>query len=62
MALRAGLHLAPEASSPSPVAEGPALSVDGLSVRLGGREVLHDVSFSMAARRGNGPDRDERGG
>lgn len=49
MALRAGLHLASEAFSPSPVAEGPALLVDGLSVRLGGREVLHDVSFSVAA-------------
>ena len=49
MALRAGLHVAPEALSPSPVAQGPALSVDGLSVRLGGREVLHDVSFSVAA-------------
>ena len=37
---------------PSPDASGsmvPALSVKGLSVRLGGREVLHDVSFSVAA-------------
>jgi zinc/manganese transport system ATP-binding protein len=46
-------HVVPEASSgqgpTAPVAAGPALSVQGLSVRLGGREVLHDVSFTVAA-------------
>jgi ABC-2 type transport system ATP-binding protein len=32
---------------PTPLA--PALSVDGLRVRRGGREVLHDLSFDVAA-------------
>jgi len=31
----------------TPVDQDDALSVDGVSVRLGGREVLHDVRFSI---------------
>ncbi len=30
-------------------AEAPLLAVEGVSVRLGGREVLHDVSFAVGA-------------
>ena len=33
----------------TPATAGPALSVEGLSVRLGGREILHDVTFAVAA-------------
>jgi zinc/manganese transport system ATP-binding protein len=49
MALRAGLNLAPGAPTAAPEAPAPALRVDGLSVRLAGREVLHDVTFAVAA-------------
>ena len=48
MALRAGLNLAPGRRRPPP-SSAPALRVDGLSVRLAGREILHDVTFSVAA-------------
>jgi zinc/manganese transport system ATP-binding protein len=34
-------------SQDSAVAQDDALTVDGVSVRLGGREVLHDVRFSI---------------
>jgi hypothetical protein len=33
------------------LASGPALEARGLSVRRGGREVLHDVAFRLPARR-----------
>jgi zinc/manganese transport system ATP-binding protein len=49
MALRAGLNLAPGAPPAAPEAPAPALRVDGLSVRLAGREILHDVTFAVAA-------------
>jgi zinc/manganese transport system ATP-binding protein len=49
MALRAGLNLAPGAPTAAPEAPAPALRVDGLSVRLAGREILHDVTFAVAA-------------
>jgi zinc/manganese transport system ATP-binding protein len=41
--VRRGEHAAGE------VAAGEVLSVQGVSVRLGGREVLHDVSFAIRA-------------
>ena len=37
-----------------------ALAVEGVSVRLGGREVLHDVRFSIRAGRVHGPHRVQR--
>jgi len=49
MALPPGLALGRKESLSSAGAGEPALRVDGLSVRLSGREVLHDVSFSVAA-------------
>jgi zinc/manganese transport system ATP-binding protein len=49
MPLRAALNLVQEKSATTSTTAGPVLRVDGLSVRRGGREILHDVTFSLAA-------------
>jgi zinc/manganese transport system ATP-binding protein len=41
--------VAPADSRIATEADAPVLSVEGVSVRLSGREVLHEVSFSLAA-------------
>jgi zinc/manganese transport system ATP-binding protein len=47
--LRAGIDQGRVSSPGASASTVPALRVEGLSVRLGGRDVLHDVSFSVAA-------------
>ncbi|HXW79485.1 MAG TPA: metal ABC transporter ATP-binding protein [Acidimicrobiales bacterium] len=49
MSVPAAIDLAETAAPKTPSEAGPALCVDGLTVWLQGREVLHDVSFSLAA-------------
>jgi zinc/manganese transport system ATP-binding protein len=48
MALPADFDRAPETSPAATRTAGPALNIEGLSVWLGGRQVLHDVSFTVA--------------
>ena len=50
------------APPPGTGADGPILSVDGVSVWLTGREVLHDVRFRISAGRVHRSDRLQRGG